>query len=340
MQRTKAENSRRCPSCEMVVAKSVLGGQCPRCMVRVLRRSSGGDANEVPPVGSSFPIIQKAAPRYFGDYELLSELGRGGMGIVYRARQLNLNRNVAVKLIVPERLNSPKAVERFHAEAEATANLDHPNIVPIYETGEVEGRHYFIMKLIEGQTLTQQIGARESAGAPSSDSHMAAAVLLAKVANAVHYAHQCGILHRDLKPGNILVDIDGEPHVTDFGLAKYFELGRNLSLSGEVLGTPAYMAPEQAMGKASQITTAADVYSLGVILYELLTGRAPFRGETPMEILEAVLHDEPTSPRLLEPAVPRDLETIALRCLEKEPARRYPSSATKPDGFGIKCSGS
>jgi WD40 repeat protein len=294
-------------------------------MVRVLRRTGFGELRQASVGGSSHFVTGGEAPRFFGEYELLSELGRGGMGIVYRARQLTLNRQVAVKLIAPERLNSPKAVERFHAEAETTANLDHPNIVPIYETGEVEGRHFFSMKLIEGRTLTHQITVDGVVEGSGRDGYGAMATLLAKVADAVHYAHQRGVLHRDLKPGNILIDDTGEPHVTDFGLAKYFELERNLSLSGEVLGTPAYMAPEQAMGKARS-TTGADIYSLGVILYEMLTGTAPFRGETSMEILESVLHEEPTSPRFLTPGVPQDLETIALRCLEKEPAKRYVSA--------------
>jgi WD40 repeat protein len=324
-----AEESRRCPTCQRIVIKLV-GGQCPRCMVRVLRRTSSGAMREEPGTGVRPPSRWGEAPKFFGDYELLSELGRGGMGIVLRARQLSLGRFVAVKFIAAERLNSPKAVERFHAEAEATAHLDHPNIVPIYETGEVDGRQYFSMKLIEGRTLTWHIAGPKRRNGRPPDGWRSTAAFVAKVADAIHYAHQRGILHRDLKPGNILVDDSGEPHVTDFGLASYFERERNLSLSGEVLGTPAYMAPEQAMGRARP-TTAADVYSLGAILYEMLTGSAPFRGETSLQILEAVVHQEPVSPRVQRPAVPRDLATIALRCLEKEPSKRYASAEAVAD---------
>jgi WD40 repeat protein len=241
-----------------------------------------------------------------------------------------LNRQVAIKLIAPERLDSPKTIERFHAEAEATASLDHPNIVPIFETGEIDGRHFFSMKLIEGRTLTDQVGADRPEARSRPKFHREVAMLVVKLADAVYYAHQRGILHRDLKPGNILLDSAGEPHVTDFGLAKHFAGERNLSLSGEVLGTPAYMAPEQAMGK-TRPTTAADIYSLGAILYEMLTGRQPFTGETPIEILESVLHQEPMAPRLVQSGLPPDLETITLRCLEKEPAKRYPSAQALAD---------
>src|SRR5262249_34220145 len=235
-------------------------------------------------------------------------------------------------LIAPEQLASPKAIERFCSEAEAVANLDHPNIVPIYETGERDGRHYFSMKLIEGQNLAERNSEfrvpSSAAGHHVSNSELGTrnsklAALLAKVADAVHYAHQRGILHRDLKPGNILIDGAGEPHVTDFGLAKRVEGDSSLTLSGEVIGTPAYMAPEQAAGKVSEMTVAADVYSLGTILYELIAGRPPFGGATHIETLHAVVHEEPTSPRALNRAVPRDLETICLKCLEKEPSRRY-----------------
>jgi WD40 repeat protein/serine/threonine protein kinase len=282
--------------------------------------------------------VPTSPSRYFGDYELLSELGRGGMGVVYRARQLSLNRAVALKLIAPEQLASPKVLERFRAEAEVAAQLDHPHIVPIFETGTVDGCYYLSLKLIEGRSLAQRIAdfqlpasgsrlhSRHSTHSQSGARPLEIARLIVAVADAVHYAHQRGILHRDLKPANIIIDSAGLPHVTDFGLAKRVESNSSLTLSGEVLGTPAYMAPEQAAAKSGQMTTAADIYSLGAILYELLTGQPPFRRDSSIETLHAVVHDEPTSPRVLNRAVPRDLETTCLKCLEKEPARRYTSA--------------
>ncbi len=331
--------ARKCPRCGAELNDRVLGGQCPACMVQVVRQTSAaGDAPDSSPTSRKTQTpLDPVNLRYFGDYELLGEVGRGGMGIVYKARQLSLNRLVALKVVAPEQLASPKAVERFHTEAEAAANLDHPNIVPIYETSQIEGRHYFSMKLIEGQSLASRMadfrlpianvksqgGAASTSRSQIANRQLQIANLLAQVADAVHYAHQRGILHRDLKPGNILLNAAGGAHVSDFGLAKLVEGDSSLTLSGEVLGTPAYMAPEQAAGRVSQITVAADVYSLGVILYELLTGRPPFARATPIETLHAALHEEPPSPRLLNSAVARDLETICLKCLEREPGRRY-----------------
>ncbi len=259
--------------------------------------------------------------RYFGDYELLEVIARGGMGVVYKARQASLNRLVALKMIVAGELATPQAVARFHAEAESAANLDHPHIVPIYEVGEHEGQHYYAMRYVEGTSL-----ARHPRADPRSEAR-----LVAVIARAVHHAHQRGILHRDLKPSNILLDARGPtPLVADFGLSKRIDTDRSLTETGALVGTPRYMAPEQAAGR-KDLTVGADVYSLGVILYERLTGQTPFAGETMLEVLLQVRGAEPPRPSGLVPGLSRDLETVCLKCLQKDPAKRYASAAELAD---------
>jgi tetratricopeptide (TPR) repeat protein len=274
--------------------------------------------------GAGRDVTGSAVLRYFGDYEIQKELGRGGMGIVYQARQVSLNRQVALKLIKSGLRADDAELRRFQNEAEAVALLDHAGIVPVYEVGEHDGQRYFSMKLIEGGNLADRLGAFKV----NPD---AAAILLAETAEAVDHAHMRGILHRDLKPANILVDAEGHPHVTDFGLAKWVEADVEMTASGAILGTPAYMSPEQANGRRGSITTATDVYGLGAILYALLAGKSPFGGESVIETLDAVRTRLPEPPTRVNRRTPRDLETICLKCLEKDPRRRYPTAQALAD---------
>jgi serine/threonine-protein kinase len=251
-------------------------------------------------------------------YEILGELGRGGMGVVYKARQRSLNRPVALKMVLPGHLSGTEAALRFRAEAENAAGLEHEAVVPIYQVGEREGQPFFSMKYVEGGSLASRV--KDYLADPK-----ATARLLEVVARAVHHAHARGILHRDLKPSNILLDGEGRPLVSDFGLSKRLQGGAELTASNAIVGTAPYMAPEQARAEKG-LTTAIDVYALGAVLYELLTGQPPFRGPTPLDTLLQVLEREPAPPRQLNPGAPRDLEAICLKCLEKDPADRYPSA--------------
>src|SRR4030095_13813462 len=254
-----------------------------------------------------------------GDYELLEEVGRGGQGVVFRARQKSLNRIVALKVIGLGQWATKAHLKRFRLEAEAAASLDHPCIVPIYEVGERDGQCYFSMRFVEGGQLDEVVKR-------TPISIRQAVELIAKVARTVHYAHEHGILHRDIKPGNILLDAKGEAHLTDFGLARLVESESTVTRTLEVLGTPSYMAPEQAAGKNAKLTSATDVYGLGAVLYQLLTCHPPFAGGTTYETIKLLLETEPRQPRLWNPKIDRDLSTICLKCLEKDPKRRYSSA--------------
>jgi WD40 repeat protein/tetratricopeptide (TPR) repeat protein len=261
------------------------------------------------------------------NYEILGELGRGGMGVVYRARQTALKRPAALKMILSGHYASPEELARFRREAEAIARLCHPHIVQVYEVGEYDGRPFFSLEFVDGGTLATRL--RASLPEPKE-----AAALVEKVARAVHAVHQCSVVHRDLKPANVLLTADGTPKITDFGLAKRLDEDAGQTFPGAVMGTPSYMAPEQASGGAAQATPLADVYALGATLYECLTGRPPFRAATVAQTLQQVVAEEPVAPRQLNPAVPRDLETICLKCLRKEPAKRFATAEALADDLG------
>src|SRR5882724_3565099 len=299
-----------CRNCGGKIFGDAPKGLCPAC---VLETGLGPLADETV-AGIDDPGHPAEVLMDFGDYELLEEIGRGGQGVVYRARQKSLNRIVALKVIGFGQWATQAHLKRFRREAESAANLDHPCIVPIYDVGEREGSCYFSMKFIDGGQL-DEVAKRT----PISTRN--AAELIAKLARTVHHAHEHGILHRDIKPGNILLDRRGEPHLTDFGLARLLETESTVTRTLEVLGTPSYMAPEQALGENAAVSSATDVYGLGAVLYQLLTGHPPFAGGTTFETVRLVLDTEPRQPRLSNPKVDRDLATICLKCLEKDPHR-------------------
>src|SRR5881398_3362239 len=323
---------RICRNCGAKVFSDAPEGLCTGC---VLGAAIGG-AGDLPAVASAKAHDRDSAKKdnanaapgkektaraaellgELGDYELLDEVGRGGQGVVFRARQKSLNRTVAVKVISLGQWASKAHLKRFRLEAEAAAGLEHPGIVPVHEVGERDGSCYFSMKFVEGGQLEEVVRRTPM-------SIRQAVELMAKVARTVHYAHEHGILHRDIKPGNILLDGKGEPHLTDFGLARLVETESTVTRTMEVLGTPSYMAPEQAVGNNASVTSATDIYGLGAVLYQLLTGHAPFAGGTTYETIKLLLDTEPRQPRLLNPKIVRDLNTICLKCLEKDPKRRY-----------------
>ncbi len=259
-------------------------------------------------------------PCDFADYELLSEIDRGGMGVIYKARQKSLDRIVALKMIKSGQLANEEEIARFHVEAEAAASLTHPSIVSIYEVGEHRGIHFFSMQFIDGESLATCL---TDGPMPPRE----AAALVMKVAQAVSYAHEHAVVHRDLKPANVLLDEAGEPHIADFGLAKRLSRESNLTATGQILGTPAFMAPEQAAGRDRAVNELVDVYSIGAILYAVLTGRAPFEAATEIDVLLRVLDSDPKPPGKVVRGLPKQLDQICLHCLEKNPARRYATAA-------------
>src|SRR5436189_664653 len=324
---------RICRKCGAKIFSDAPEGLCAKCVLKSALAVpqdapvAGDDGGSAENVGVSVGAAHdgKKAARAaellgeLGDYELLEEIGRGGQGVVFRARQKNLNRTVALKVISLGQWASKAHLRRFRLDAEAAARLEHPSIVPIHEVGESDGSCYFSMKFVEGGQLDEVVRR-------TPISIRQAAELIAKVARTVHYAHEHGILHRDIKPGNILLDAKGEPHLTDFGLARLVESENSVTQTLDVLGTPSYMAPEQAVGNNAAVSSATDVYGLGGVLYQLLTGQPPFAGGATYETIKLLLDTEPKQPRLLNPKIDRDLSTICLKCLEKDPKRRYTSA--------------
>src|SRR6266480_1042815 len=313
---------RLCRKCGAKILADAPEGLCTACLLE-----TGLDLFAIQADRAGNASASAAAPNAFeektlgdlADYALLEEIGRGGQGVVYRARQKSLNRIVALKVIRPGQKTTKAHLQRFRIEAEAAARLDNANIVPIYDVGEGDGSYYFSMKLVEGGQL-EEVFRRKPIPIRR------AAELITKLARTVQYAHERGILHRDIKPGNILLDAKGEPYLTDFGLARLLETESTVTGTLETLGTPSYRGPEQALGTNSQLTSATDVYGLGAVLYHLLTGHPPFAGGTTYETIRLLLETEPRQPRLWNPKIDRDLSTICLRCLEKDPQRRYPTA--------------
>ena len=301
--------AKKCPTCQSELAAEAVDGLCLKCLGRLAFFSDATGLLRL------------------GDYELLEEIARGGMGVVYRARQLSLNRLVALKVLLQGPFSSRDFVQRFRQEARAVAALRHPNIVAIHEVGEHDGNHFLALEFVEGGNFAELVRERPLPA-------RRAAGYLQSIALAIEHAHQRGVLHRDLKPSNILLDVFDQPRVTDFGLAKLANQDAALTVTGEVLGSPNYMPPEQAGGNFANSTATSDVYSLGAILYELITGRAPFQGETLQAILARVQDSEPVPPRRLVPGIPVDLQTICLKCLQKDPARRYDTAQALAEDLG------
>ncbi|HOC01264.1 MAG TPA: protein kinase [Verrucomicrobiota bacterium] len=328
--------ARTCPECGAELPAGTVPGQCPHCLLGLGLAVAGQVAEgegrrreaRTPKSGADHQPITDNAPlstphsslsTTFGDYELLEEIARGGMGVIYKARQKSLDRIVALKMMLAEHLATKEQLERFRTEAQAAAQLHHPHIVAIHEVGEHAGQHFFSMDFVPGRNLAQIIA---DFGFRISDFKRSGRWMKA-IAEAVRHAHEHGILHRDLKPSNILIDEEDQPRITDFGLAKRLTGGSELTLNGQVLGSPNYLSPEQAAGTHTKVGPASDVYALGAILYHLLTGRPPFQADTLTTLLRQVVDTEPVAPRRLNPSIPHDLETVCLKCLEKDPGRRY-----------------
>src|SRR5213594_3153830 len=318
---------RICRNCGAKIFSDAPEGLCTGC---VLEAAIGVSPDAVAGGGypgyADNPAFKKTARAVellgeLGDYELLEQIGRGGQGVVFRARQKSLNRIVALKVINLGQWASKAHLKRFRLEAEAAARLEHPGIVPIHEVGERDESCYFSMKFVEGGQLDEVVRCTPM-------SIRQAAELIAKMARTVHHAHEHGILHRDIKPGNILLDAKGEPHLTDFGLARLLETESTITRTLEVMGTPSYMAPEQAAGETTKLNKATDIYGLGAVFYQLLTGHPPFAGGTSWETIRLLLDTEPRQPRLWNRKISRDLSTICLKCLEKDPQHRYSSALT------------